>query len=88
MIPYDVDTRWNYTLVMLEAALLNRVALKAFIKNHPEIAHLSFDNERWKRLKQIRDLLKPFEEHTLFVSREEPILHRLPNLYLQLKKLL
>jgi len=88
MIPYDVDTRWNYTLVMLEAAILNRAALKAFIKNHPEIAHLSFDNERWKRLKQIRDLLKPFEEHTLFVSREEPTLHRLPNLYHQLEKLL
>jgi hypothetical protein len=46
MIPYDVDTRWNYTLVMLEAAILNRAALKAFIKNHPEITHLSFDNER------------------------------------------
>jgi hypothetical protein len=73
---------------MLEAAILNRAALKAFIKNHPEITHLSFDNERWKRLKQIRDLLKPFEEHTLFVSREEPTLHRLPNLYLQLEKLL
>jgi hypothetical protein len=40
------------------------------------------------RLKQIRDLLKPFEEHTLFVSREEPTLHRLANLYLQLEKLL
>jgi hypothetical protein len=46
MIPYDVDTRWNYTLVMLEAAILNRAALKAFIKNYLEIAHLSFDNER------------------------------------------
>jgi hypothetical protein len=32
--------------------------------------------------------LKPFEEHTLFVSREEPTLRRLPNLYLQLEKLL
>jgi hypothetical protein len=82
MIPYDIDTRWNYTLVMLEAALLNRAALKAFIKNYPEIAYLSFNNKRWKRLKQIRDLLKPFKEHTLFISREEPILHRLPNLYL------
>jgi len=46
MIPYDVDTRWNYTLVILEVALLNRVALKVFIKNYPEIAHLSFENER------------------------------------------
>ena len=88
MIPYDVNTRWNYTLVILEVALLNRAALKAFIKNYPEIAYLSFDNERQKRLKQIRDLLKLFEEYILFVSREEPILYRLPNLYLQLEKLL
>jgi hypothetical protein len=26
-IPYDVDTRWNYTVVMIEAALENRAAL-------------------------------------------------------------
>jgi hypothetical protein len=32
--------------------------------------------------------LKPFEEYTLFISREEPTLYRIPNLYLQLKKLL
>jgi hypothetical protein len=46
IIPYDINTRWNYTLVILEAALLNRAALKAFIKNYPEIAYLSFNNER------------------------------------------
>jgi hypothetical protein len=87
-IPYDVDTRWNYTLVMIEAVLANRAALKAFIKDHKELQHLAFDNSRWDRLKQIADLLKPFEEHTLFVSREEPTLYRIPNLYLQLEKLL
>jgi hypothetical protein len=46
MILYDVDIRWNYTFVMLKAAILNQAALKAFIKNHPEITHLSFDNKR------------------------------------------
>jgi len=45
MIPYDVNTRWNYTLIILEVAILNQVALKAFIKNHLEITHLSFNNE-------------------------------------------
>jgi hypothetical protein len=88
MIPYDVDTRWNYTLVMIEAALSNRAALQAWIKDHLELQHLEFGQERWKRLTQIRDLLKPFEEHTMFVSREEPTLHRIPNLYLKLDKLL
>jgi hypothetical protein len=49
---------------------------------------LELDRSSQKRLKQIRDLMKPFEEHTLFVSREEPTLHRLPNLYHHLEKLL
>jgi hypothetical protein len=88
LILYDVDTRWNFTLVMLEAALENRAALQAWVKDHSELEHLKFTPERWNRLKQIRDLLKPFEEHTLYVSREEPTLHRLPNLYLKLDILL
>jgi hypothetical protein len=87
-IPYDVDTRWNYTVVMIEAALENRAALQAWIKDQVELQQLNFGPENWKRLKQIRDLLKPFEEHTMFVSREEPTLYRLPNLYLKLDKLL
>jgi hypothetical protein len=39
-------------------------------------------------LKQIRKLLKPFKDHILYVSRVEPILYRLPDLYLKLDKLL
>lgn len=73
---------------MLEAALQNRAALQAWVKDHSELQHLKFDKERWKRLQQIRDLLKPFEQHTLYVSREEPTLHRIPNLYLKLDQLL
>ena len=46
MIPYNVNTRWNYTLIMLEAALQNRAALQAFIKDHSELQYLKFDKER------------------------------------------
>jgi hypothetical protein len=73
---------------MLEAALENRAALQAWIKDYLELLHLSFGSDRWDRLKQIRDLLKPFEEHTLYVSCEELTLHRLLNLYLKLDNLL
>jgi len=83
-----VDTRWNYTLVILEVAIEQRTSLQSWIKDHPELAHLKFDSERWERLKQIRDLLKPFEDHTLYVSRNEPTIHRIPNLYLKLDQLL
>jgi len=88
IIPYDVDTRWNYTLTMLEIALEHRAALQLWIKDHEELSHLTFDTARWDRLRQIRELLKPFEDHTLYVSRVEPTLHRLPDLYLKLDKLL
>jgi hypothetical protein len=88
IIPYDVDTRWNFTLVMPEAALENRAALQAWVNDHSELQHFEFTPDRWNRLKQIRNHFKPFEEHTLFVSREEPTLLRLPNLYLNLDKLL
>lgn len=73
---------------MVEMALKHRAPLQVFIKNHTQLAHLQFNQDRWNRLLQIRDLLKPFEEHTKYVSRDEPTLHRIPNLYLQLEKLL
>ena len=62
-----------------------RPQLQLFIKDYKELDHLEFSQERWLRLNQIRILLKPFEEHTKFVSREEPTLHRIPNLYLKLE---
>jgi hypothetical protein len=46
MIPYNIDTRWNYTLVILEAALQNRTALQAWVKDYPELQYLKFDKER------------------------------------------
>jgi hypothetical protein len=49
IIPYNVNICWNYTLVMLEAALKQRPALQNFISNHSELKHLKFDSERWKR---------------------------------------
>jgi hypothetical protein len=84
----NCHTRWNYTLIMLEAVLQNRITLQAFIKDDIELQHFQFGPDRWKRLKQIRNLLKPFKEHTKFVSHQEPTLHRILNLYLQLEKLL
>ena len=36
-ILYDVDTRWNYTVVIIEVALENRAALQAWIKDQVEL---------------------------------------------------
>ena len=88
IIPYDVNTWWNYTLTILEIALKHHTTLQLWIKDHEELSHLTFDTIRQDRLRQIRELLKPFEDHTLYVSRVEPTLYRLPDLYLKLDKLL
>ena len=84
LIPYDMDTRWNYTLVIVEVALEYYAQLQDFIKDNPELKHLQFTPDRWRRLTQVRDLLKPFEEYTLMVSREEPSLNLVPSLYVNL----
>lgn len=88
VIPYDVNTRWNFTLVILEVALKNRVALQDTINDYKELRHLQFDITRWKRLEQIRDLLKPFKDFTKMVSREEPTITYIPRYYTNLESLL
>jgi hypothetical protein len=74
--------------VILEVALKNRVALQDTINDHKELRHLQFDITRWKRLKQIRDLLKPFKDFTKMVSREEPTITHIPRYYTNLESLL
>lgn len=87
-IPYDVDTRWNYTVRMIEDAFENRAALEDTIKDHPELGDLTLTTEHWYRLTQIRSLLKPFDDFTKWVSRRQPTLHMSASLYLKLEKLL
>jgi hypothetical protein len=87
-VNYDVDTRWNYTLRMINNALDCKAALNDTVNDHPELADLELSPEDWHQLEVIRDLLTPFGEYTEFVSREQPTLQMSARMYLELQSLL
>lgn len=87
-IPYDVDTRWNYALRMLECAFDCRAALTDTVKDNPQLHALELTPERWERLAHIRTLLQPFNDLTKYVSRAEPTIQMSAQLYLKLQKIL
>jgi hypothetical protein len=87
-INYDVDTRWNSTLRMIQDALNSRAILNDFIADHPELIDLTLSKNDWSQLEIIRDLLLPFGEYTEFVSREEPTLQMSARMYIELEGLL
>jgi hypothetical protein len=71
-IPYDINTRWNYSLCMIEYAFDCRAALTDTVKDNPKLHSLKLTPERWVRLGHIKTLLKPFDDFIKYVSREEP----------------
>jgi hypothetical protein len=83
-----MDTYWNFILVILEAVLKNRAAFQDTINNYKELYYLQFDTIRWKRLKQIRDLLKPFKDFIKMVLYKEPTITYIPCYYTDLELLL
>jgi hypothetical protein len=87
-INYDVDTRWNSTIRMVEDAEDCRLALDETIKDHPELEALSLTKQDWQQLRDIRTILTPFKEFTEYISRSEPTLYMSAKLYIKLKDLL
>jgi hypothetical protein len=87
-INYDVDTRWNSTLRMIQDALNYRAILNDFIADHLELTDLTLSKNDWSQLEVIRDLLLPFGEYTEFVSREQPTLQMSARMYIELEGLL
>lgn len=45
-IPYDVDIKWNYTIVMIRVALQHKVQLVVTIRENFELLHFKFDTSR------------------------------------------
>src|SRR5450432_3197781 len=67
LIPYDVDTRWNSTYLMLEASIKARRQISrwiSFYSNIPQFTELD-----WDYLQQIAKVLRRFYEHTEYISR-------------------
>lgn len=56
-VNYDVDTRWNSTLRMIEDAFDCRAALEDTVRDRPELEDLKLLQADWKQLDDIRKML-------------------------------
>jgi len=70
LIPYDVDTRWNSTYLMLEASIKARRQISRWISSYSDVPQ--FTELDWSYLQQLAVVLQRFHEHTEFVSQSAP----------------
>lgn len=85
---YDVDTRWNSCLDMIEQFLELEAEYEAFIDSHPQVACLKLTNLEVVALNQLACVLRPFKEHTLQVSRSMPSIAKSLEIYWDLEELI
>lgn len=69
---YDVDTRWNFTLQMIDDAFKVKPFLMRFCETHHELSQCKLYNADWETLEKIQLILRPFKKFTEFVSRDQP----------------
>jgi hypothetical protein len=71
-LDYDVDTRWNALLKMLELAIRCRVAIDHMCEEFLALATLKLSSSEWIFLGEIYGVMQPFYEKTLLVSQDAP----------------
>ncbi|KAM9324018.1 LOW QUALITY PROTEIN: uncharacterized protein PAF06_000003 [Gastrophryne carolinensis] len=85
----DVSTRWNSTLHMLDRLYEQRKAITDFLMIQADRGTplCNFNVNQWQLIRDTCRLLRPFEEATLFVSRQDygmndviPLLHVLQHM--------
>ncbi|KAF7349955.1 hypothetical protein MVEN_01296600 [Mycena venus] len=62
MVVQDVRHHWNYTHAMIERALLLRKAIDTWVFEKEELRPLFLDDNNWKLLEALGDLLKIFTQ--------------------------
>ena len=70
LIPYDVDTRWNSTYLMVEAGIKAKRQISRWISSQSEMPQ--FTDQDWGFLGQIAKTLRRFYDHTLYISQSAP----------------
>ena len=65
MLIYDIKTRWNSTLNMLERALRLKDFTREWIKDYPSYTPLWSTPSEWKQVEYILQVLEPIRFYTL-----------------------
>ena len=78
---YDVDTRWNFTLQMIEDSFDCRAAINDSCIDIEALRDMKLTNSEWETLDKIRSVLRPFKKFTEYVSREQPSIQMLVRMY-------
>jgi len=78
----DVRTRWNSTLMMIERALEYKDIIDVTTSVIRELRLLTIEEEEWKLLSELTELLKPFKEATKIISTQSTTtLSRITGMY-------
>ena len=56
---YDVDTRWNFTLQMIDDAFKVKPFLMRFCETHHELSQCKLYNADWETVEKIQLILRP-----------------------------
>jgi len=73
-LDYDVDTRWNTLLKMLELAICSKDAINHMCKEYKALEPLKLSSTEWNFLGEIYEVILPFYEKTLLVSQDAPMI--------------
>jgi hypothetical protein len=85
MIPYDVDTRWNSSYLMIGTAIECQKALIQLVRdNLKELEELAITPADWTFLQQLYDILSPFNEYTRLVSEGRSTITTASAIYFEL----
>jgi hAT family C-terminal dimerisation region len=80
-LDYDVDTRWNALLKMLEIAIRERCAINRMCAECKPLEPLALTEAEWMFLGDIFQVMLPLYEKTLLVSQIAPTIFQSTEIY-------
>src|SRR5215212_1617605 len=78
----DVSTRWNFTIQMLDRALVLRNYVRHWVEKYPAYRGLLLTGDEWLLLEDVLMILQPFRFYTLWISSSQSAtIHRSLEVY-------
>jgi len=87
-LDYDVDTRWNALLKMLELAIRSKDAINLMCEEFKALGPLKLSDTKWNFLEEIYEVMLPFYKKTLLVSQDAPTITQATAIYWDLDNIM